>query len=285
MRGRKPLLLIYHAQCLDGFACLVIASGCRAADEIQAWPARYGEDPPDVKGRDVLICDFSWPRDVLVRMHGEAKSLRVLDHHESAEKALGGLDWCTFDMERSGAALTWEHFHPGVEPPEWVRLIEDGDLWRFRHGNLTRAWQARFLSLGWRVHAWRSELERDRESITDRGYACLDLIDAEVKALGLLAREVRWPLARRGPAQPVVVANSGPLHRSFVLKEALDRFPDAVVAVAYWQDEKGRWEHSIRSRKDGPNVAEIAEQLGGGGHRHAAGWISREPEFPARAEG
>jgi hypothetical protein len=49
-----------------------------------------------------------------------------MDHHKSALEDLKGLSPnIYFDMERSGAQLAWNYFHPGVKPPKFIQYIED----------------------------------------------------------------------------------------------------------------------------------------------------------------
>jgi len=49
-----------------------------------------------------------------------------MDHHKSALEDLKGLSPnIYFDMERSGARLAWDYFHPGKEPPAFIDYIED----------------------------------------------------------------------------------------------------------------------------------------------------------------
>ena len=54
---QKPLVL-YHANCPDGFCCAWIARK-KFGPELDLVPAQYGDDPPNVVGRDVYILDFS----------------------------------------------------------------------------------------------------------------------------------------------------------------------------------------------------------------------------------
>ena len=46
---------------------------------------------------------------------------------------------------------------------------------------------------------------------------------------------------------------------------------DQPFAVAYAYKDR-MWKCSLRSAADGEDVAAIAEQFGGGGHKHAAGF-------------
>jgi len=49
-------------------------------------------------------------------------------------------------------------------------------------------------------------------------------------------------------------------------------YPEAKYSVLYTEDNEGRVKASLRTRKEGVNVAQIAENFGGGGHTKAAGF-------------
>ena len=121
--------VIYHADCPDGFGAAYAAWKCFGADATY-HAARPGDPLPNLAGKDVLIADVSWPRAEMVRVAEEARSLVVLDHHKTAEADLRDLPFAHFDMERSGAVITWQHLHQSP-PPELLRYIQDRDLWRW----------------------------------------------------------------------------------------------------------------------------------------------------------
>src|ERR1700757_2936998 len=110
----KPLVL-YHAQCFDGFCCAWIAHRAYAGD-IEAVPVSYGQPRPLVADRRVYLLDFSYSRAELQYMHQEARLLIVLDHHASAREALVGLPYCTYADDRSAGRMTWDHFFGGSSP-------------------------------------------------------------------------------------------------------------------------------------------------------------------------
>ena len=63
----------------------------------------------------VYIVDFSYPKDVMVKLLQQDFDLIVLDHHKTAEANLKDLalkpgSEIHFDMTRSGALMTWEYF-------------------------------------------------------------------------------------------------------------------------------------------------------------------------------
>jgi hypothetical protein len=137
--------VVYHGGCWDGFCAAWVARGVLKG-EVEYIPVQYGQPPPGVEpGSRVYILDFSYSRGMMVLLAERVDTLVVLDHHKTAREALDGFaDGCergyglprptvVFDMEKSGARLTWEHFHgaSGVPCPWLVRMVEDRDLWRW----------------------------------------------------------------------------------------------------------------------------------------------------------
>jgi len=123
-------LVLYHAGCTDGFTAAWAAWEV-LGDKAEYIHVQYGSDPPDVEGRKVAIVDFSYPREQLQEMASKAEALVVLDHHKTAEAQLHGLDYARFDMDKSGAVLSWEFFHPGKTVPPGVLYVQDRDLWQW----------------------------------------------------------------------------------------------------------------------------------------------------------
>jgi len=146
-----PVLVLYHADCLDGFGA-AYAAWRHFGTGAEYRPLHYGQPwlAEDLAGRDVYILDASYPRLTLLDMAAHAGSLTLLDHHASArdewsDVLLHDADkslWIhrdaslsltvAFDMERSGAHLAWDWLHAGEPLPRALAHIEDQDLWRFR---------------------------------------------------------------------------------------------------------------------------------------------------------
>src|SRR5262245_63096993 len=125
-------LVLYHGQCLDGFAAAWVAFR-RFGGTAEYHAVQFGDALPyPIARRDVLILDFSCPREQLLEMKKQAATLLVLDHHLTAQQDLAGLDFAIFDLERSGATLTWDYFFPGEGRPWLVSYVEDKDLWRWK---------------------------------------------------------------------------------------------------------------------------------------------------------
>ncbi|MDX1406792.1 MAG: hypothetical protein R3330_01630, partial [Saprospiraceae bacterium] len=177
----KDLLVIYHGNCADGFGAAWVVWNA-LGPEVEFFPGTYQSAPPDCTDRNVLMVDFSYKRPVIDMIAQVARSIVILDHHKSAKEDLepfavqecgeGRLAWADipsmlrdleelnrppilalFDMERSGAMITWDVFNPGQKPPQLLRHIQDRDLWRFELEG-TREIQAALFSYPYDFRTW-----------------------------------------------------------------------------------------------------------------------------------
>ena len=184
---RRPPLCIYHANCADGFGAAWVFR--KAFPEAEFHPGRYGESIPDVAGRIVVLVDFSYSREDLLQMSEIAKGVLIIDHHKTASEALAGFPqvancrawthsakfgsrtvFTCFDMERSGAGLTWDFFFPNQPRPALINHIEDRDLWRF-HLEGTREVQANLFSYPYDFEVWDKLAATPSEALRADGIA------------------------------------------------------------------------------------------------------------------
>lgn len=281
----KPLC-IYHGKCADGFTSAWVVHTF-FGEEVEFHPGIYGEEPPDVIGRDVLLVDFSYKRPVLEKMIEQANSLRVIDHHKTAQEDLAFLPRISFsdtdipktaaffDMDRSGAGLTWDFFNPGATRPAIVNYVEDRDLWKFNLPS-SRAINAFIFSYDYSFENWdviANIIEHDPERAAAAGAAIerkhhkdvSELVEVCRRRIKVGGQEV-W-----GASIPyTLTSDAGNLMAQ-----------GEPFAVCYWDTPKGRV-FSLRSTKDGADVSAIASTYGGGGHKNASGFtvpLSRIAEF------
>lgn len=73
MTDQPKILCIYHGNCTDGFGA-AWAMRHHHKVPIEFYPAVYGKEPPDVRGRCVYMLDFSYKRGIMAR--GRVFSLR-----------------------------------------------------------------------------------------------------------------------------------------------------------------------------------------------------------------
>jgi oligoribonuclease NrnB/cAMP/cGMP phosphodiesterase (DHH superfamily) len=270
-------LIIYHANCLDGFGAAVAAQLYFSSQQIEAdyFPASHGSEPPECGGREVYIVDFSYKRAVLKQICSVAAKVTILDHHITAEEDLQGLaeehDNLTvvFDMDKSGAILAWEHFHISP-PPRLLQHVQDRDLWQFRLEG-TDEINTALMSHPFTFDFWRELLENEAKLAT---------LHAEGVTLNRYRRQLIEQYKKRavlgkvaGYEVPVVNAPHA------IISELLGELAEGYPFAAGYQDRGSARSWSLRSsRNGGKDVAHIAERFGGGGHRNAAGFSTSLPE-------
>lgn len=258
----KPLC-IYHGNCADGFtSAWVIHQALLGECDFHAGV--YQQEPPDVLNRDVFLVDFSYKRPVIEEMRKRANSILILDHHKTAEADLRDLHGVevVFDMNRSGARITWDHCFPGKPPPQTLLHVEDRDLWRFALPG-TREIQANIFSYPYEFDVWTRLMSEDPQKLIDEGKAIERKHFKDIhELLGVTTR--RMVIGGHN----VPIANLPYIHVSDAAHELAK---GEAFAGCYWDTPKGRV-FGLRSNDAGLDVSEIAKQYGGGGHRNAAGF-------------
>lgn len=270
-------LIIYHANCLDGFGAALAAQIHFSSQQVEAdyFPASHGSEPPECEGRDVYIVDFSYKREVLGRICSVASKVTILDHHISAREDLEGLEneydnlTVVFNMDKSGAVLSWEHFHSS-RPPRLLLHVQDRDLWRFELDD-TDEINTALMSHPFTFAFWRALLDDETK---------LEELRAEGVTLNRYRRQLLEQYKKRavlgnvaGYEVPVVNAPHA------IISELLGELSEGYPFAAGYQDKGNSRSWSLRSSKNGgEDVSRIAGLFGGGGHRNAAGFSTTLPE-------
>ncbi|MGB0763109.1 MAG: hypothetical protein ACPGO0_04095 [Acidimicrobiales bacterium] len=273
----KPLV-IYHGDCPDGYCAAWVISLSPGYQDAEFLAARYGDHPPNVAGRDVTIIDFSYSKSEIEELHRQANSMKLLDHHRTAQEQLGGLSYCLLDNDRSGAMLAYDEIYkPTVKSPsknvfEICRYIQDHDLW-FHQLPETKA-----------VCAYLHALPRDDPkffatwtAVSERG------LDNNIKNAGeaLLLQREQYIASQITNVEMGVIGDNlfevicAPrLWISYLLTSIIEQCASGRSA-GWYRDGDGLYHYSLRGSKGYP-VRQIAEVYGGGGHEMAAGFISEK---------
>lgn len=271
-------LCIYHGNCADGFGAAWAVRQGLGAENVEFQAGRYGMPTPDVADRVVVIVDFSFPLETLQSMALQARAVLVIDHHKTAAEALAELEqapenyyaWvetlprlcAVFDMERSGAGLTWDFFFPHSDRPALINHIEDRDLWRFKLEG-TREIQANLFSYPYDFDVWDALMQAPIKDAIAAGTAIERKHHKDVAEL--VAGSKRRLLIG---GHDVPVANLPYIHSS----DAGHLMAQGEPFAACYQDTTEHRYFSLRSSDVGLDVSEIAKHYGGGGHRNAAGF-------------
>ncbi len=255
--------VLYHANCLDGFGA-AWAAHKYFGDTATYIPVTHGSPPPDLMRRsNVLMFDFSYDRETMLDLNDKVE-LTVCDHHKTAEAELEGLNFATFDMNRSGAMLAWDYFFPGKEPPALLKWIQDRDLWNWDYPE-SRAATTALWAYPFDFHEWDKFMD-DPSGLITVGEFALIMANKEIDKLcdnAYLAQVAGYEV-------PVVNATS---HWSELGNRLCQDYPEHPFSASWYRMSDGNKKWSLRSIGEF-DVSAIARQFGGGGHINAAGFVS-----------
>lgn len=268
-------LILYHKNCSDGMAAaFILWRAMRGQGEF--IPVQYNDKAPlpDVSGRDVYIVDFSFSREVLLEMKSKAASLVVLDHHKTAEAELAGLDFAHFDMNESGATMTWRYMYNDRPIPLFFQYIKDRDLW------LKQLPDSDAFAMGLRLYpmtfeawdglVWRYDSVLRVDALIDEGKIILRYNQQSLDKISQAEAKGEIEMIDfEGYRVPC-------LNQSHLISEVGDALGAKYPFVVMYFDTADKRVFSLRSRGE-VDVANIAKRYGGGGHAAAAGFTMPKP--------
>ena len=305
--------VIYHlakpkVNCPDGIAAAWVCH--KYNPEARILGMSYGEDLPELPdGCSVMCVDFSFSRDQLAELRSRKIRVTIIDHHVSAFELLTSLEgqivnryikddkdkinllaksgnWLKeqisnsddyrylYDISECGATLTWRALFPDKPIPPFLYYIKDRDLWEHKLPKTKEMYEAfSLLRRNFETFDYLAELsEQDliesiapigeeqllvKQRIVDRiGRNVIKEVIAgyEVVGIELKPKQARWT--------------------SDIAENLYKRFPDSPFVFCKGTSEENRVKYSLRSATgSGLDVAKIAEKYGGGGHKHAAGFV------------
>lgn len=290
-------LIIFHGNCPDGWCAAYI---CKFKyPEAELLPLNHGLNDNQLNslfnicaGKDVIMVDYSLrTRELNDQLNSVAESFYILDHHKTAQAALEGAEYATFDMKRSGAGLAWDYLFGkdstgewtydreqreggvdiGTPRPWWVNYTEDQDLWN---------WALPDSQL---INAWLMVQPRTEEvwgTITTK----VSADDARRSGMGVREYIEYYTRSVVAEAQEGVFEGykTGVLNIPYVgVSEAgaalIDKGYD--IGLLWFERGDGITQFSLRSLHSGNvDVSAIAKKYGGGGHGTAAGFQLSMPE-------
>jgi oligoribonuclease NrnB/cAMP/cGMP phosphodiesterase (DHH superfamily) len=259
--------VIYHENCFDGTGAK-LAAWLKFGQGATYTPAQYGDPVPHIpKGSEVYILDFSYPREALEALQKDSKSLLVLDHHKTAKEALAGLPYAQFDMDKSGAVLAWEHFHPGKQIPDLLLRVQDRDLWKWKYED-TKSVTSALPLLENSMEAWNAALDGGPylEQLRVSGQVKERFDKLSVAA----AIKTVHPLVITTPHRFYTVGLVNSTSLGSEIGNALCEEKGFDIGMPYFVSDKGQVVLSLRSVGD-LDTTVISSELGGGGHKNASG--------------
>ena len=306
----KPLV-IYHANCADGFGA-AFAAWLKFGDDaeyvpmqyldaklnaVEAWEALSAAIPSQANtGREVYILDFSLPKPVMDKLFAVSECVVWLDHHKTAfEMWCGKAPELFFTMHKeqddckhivlddckSGAMLAWEYFHPGTRVPMLIKHIDDYDRWQFKLNGTKEINKALWSFAPWSFSQWQEIIDDDNYgSMWSQGSAILRAHNQNVQSVVKNAAR-KCSIHKDGPLddgdiytlwqKDGLAANCPPHLQSDVGHELANQ--SGTFGLLWSIDKDNVCKVSLRSNGD-YDVSAIAKAFGGGGHRNAAGFMT-----------
>jgi oligoribonuclease NrnB/cAMP/cGMP phosphodiesterase (DHH superfamily) len=265
-------VVLYHNDS-DGLASAAAAYAVLGTKAVY-HPVQYNQPVPDVtldKDTILYIVDFSYPLKTLQDLTSKVKEIMVIDHHETAMKDLESFEFCVYNMELSGAELTWNYFHPGKPVPRMIQLVGDRDLWNFNYAD-SKPFEAGIRSSGryGEVAYWAQLLEDEGalDIILANGWTQLKPINEYINSF---VKSDKYTIVKfRG--HRCAVYNTTYLISDLAegIYSSTDQIADMTMSYFITSDLKMVF--SLRASKHNDvDVGSIAKSLGGGGHRKASG--------------
>lgn len=295
----KRALVIYHANCDDGFGAAWAFHQLKEQDYFETFyhPAKYGEPFPNQwegTADDVFIVDFSFPYSILVNEAKKYNSITQLDHHKSA-----WLDFCVatgmnpdepnkdvpytwtdypvanlggiWDMNRSGAMMTWDYFmlEHGGPTPLLISYIQDNDLWRFKFPE-TKPFISALRSYPQTFETW----DKLNDNFNKSGGALATFCDEGETILRYYNKQLHENL--NSTKRKIVIDGKEGLVANLPAQYASDAGnilakESGTFGATYFTSASGDTVFSLRS-VGAYDVSLLAKQFGGGGHKNAAGF-------------
>jgi len=282
----QPLVIYHGRKCPDGFAS-ALAAWLFYEGNAEFLPLDHGDiksvdDLPELSGRAVYILDFSFSPELMRGIDERAAKLVMLDHHKSAaEKLTGFACRCGvvhFDMDKSGARLAWEFFHPVAPVPDLVRFVEDRDIWTWHYPE-----SAGFLAAldmePFDFARWAEIAAFSPAQLTDfmaRGQA----MDEKFKKLVTDMAEGAQPVSFNG--QSGLMVNVPGVFHSLIGNMLSEK--SGTFALMGHVGKSGGVKVGLRSQRSFDCIP-LAESMGGGGHAQACGFKMGTERLPELLSG
>lgn len=285
--ARDVNFVVTHGNCSDGFMSRVVIEKemrenpdyfTTPLDDVEFVDACYGQDfsdlPQRMKGKTVLMCDFSFKPDLFNKMIKATNGkILVLDHHATAQSNFVGIDpkYAVFDMKHSGAFITQVFVKGFQNVPKAVLYVEDNDIWLKALPNTLEFTAFMFLQ----------PFEYDSYvKLFDDAFVQETVIQIGVGAVLQNQAHIGKILSRTQVSFQEIkdrlyfVANieCAGILQSELGNQAMIKFPKANFAFCYTPNVKyGSTSISLRSMNDRSDVSYIGGLFDGGGHRNASG--------------
>lgn len=280
MKGSNIDVVIYHSPCADGHAAaslfyhlnpIVEMIGMHPKNEFIAFDQIYK--------KNVVLVDIAFSLKTMKEIAACAKNVVVLDHHITNQETLKTLSEpnleCHFVMGKAGVCLAWEYLYPNRKIPKALHYIGLKDVWQHESNQEAVYFTNAFTC----PKTWDEWLpfHFDSPQVDEMITKGKILYEYNQSILNTLMEKVRYTTYN---GYKIAIINVPFPFISDIGALICQKEPDKMIAVIWNKPADEPYNCSLRSNeKTGPNVAQLAEKLGGGGHIHAAACRLDIPPF------
>ena len=239
--------------------------------------------PFDYIDNDIILVDFSYPYLILDGIRKQAKSLTILDHHESRMIDIANLGKHIkggYSPSDCGATFAWNYFFPDTPQPWFLKYVRQRDIGvdGYYEGEIPHSEAINTAISTRRKGLIGVEAFTVFEQLLDT--AEQELIDEGMPFIIERDKLVNEALNQYNGATIQVGKYNVPYYQ-LVNKEAHQHY--SVIGSKAAKKHKEDYEFiaitthdplviSLRSVTDNVHLGYLAKSLGGGGHKRAAGY-------------
>ena len=280
----------YHGACLDGSTAAAVLKMRYGAD-VKLFPVKsslheevYESVENELNALDekceLFVLDNSFFLEKFAELDFE--KITIIDHHAGAKEFVESVASTSqnieynFDNSKSGASLAWQYFFPEKNLPKFIWHIEDGDIWKMEdeyRTNLVSSYCSIYLD---QIDKFIEFINGDIEEIYKNGEIANDyknmIVDYYIRnaqALHLKIGEHKIKAYNVAAIRPIVSDFGNIISK---------RVGEPVVMFKIFGDIVNL---SFRSASENfkPYPVDLAQSLGGNGHKLASGAAMKLQDF------
>jgi len=295
--------IIYHKNCQDGFSSLIVLLKSKqvARDAIIYHDVPSAQFPPkEIDGKDIIIMDVAYKYNVLQEIFERAKSVVFIDHHVTVKEDIEKLSSMpkykkkvnfVFDVNESGASLTWKFLFGNKKMPLYIKYIKDSDTgkWEYKDTKpFIYALRVKY-SIDLKkdiVEKWTDLFDNNKvNSLIKTGKLYEEYAEALLEENSRKYSLEAFPsqkiynafpdaFVKSGQYKVAVVCGSGCPSTTLLANKIMDNNSNIDTAecdfVIIWTFSMEKKEYILSFRSNNVDVGKIAALFGGGGHKLAS---------------
>lgn len=280
-------IIFYHWPCQDGLTSAWVAD--KYAKEHKLTYTLHGLDhgeptfPIDITNKTLLFIDIAPNEGRYKKILEVAKSFYILDHHKTNLAFFSQLDNkanFVFDMEKSGCRLAWEYFYPNEQTPEFLLMVEDRDLWKWKVNNSKPFCHGLYTSVACSDSTEESfnlmtELYTNPnklKEITELGRILQKKMDNDITYTADKASNKTYLF--RG--KKVCMVNASHELASDLGNYLVTKYDYDFAIIWRYDHVEDKYHISMRSTGDKMDVSTLCKEHDGGGHKNASGCSTKK---------